>query len=314
LISEDSAVALDADTRARIEALVASDRVVLFMKGTRQRPQCGFSAATVERLDGLLEHYTDVDVLADDAIRSGIKEYGNWPTIPQLYVDGELLGGADIVQSLADSGELQRLLGVPEPDRTPPEIQLSDAAAAAIAPALAEAGEAHLFLVVDREFQPRFELREGGANDIAVAANGVEIRFDPASAKRARGAQIGWVETAGGAGLSIHLPEAPNAVPALDVHALRQRLAAGDITVIDVRPATERAIAPFPGAEVFEPESHERLTGLPKDTPLAFLCHHGRSSLDAARHFRAHGFSNVTNVEGGIDAWSREIDPALPRY
>jgi monothiol glutaredoxin len=84
--------------------------------------------------------------------------------------------------------------------------------------------------------------------------------------------------------------------------------------VIDVRPAADRARAPFAGAEVFEPETHERLTGLPKDTPLAFLCHHGNSSRSAAEHFREHGFTDVWNIEGGIDAWAREIDPSVPRY
>ncbi|MGA9421605.1 MAG: Grx4 family monothiol glutaredoxin [Rhodanobacteraceae bacterium] len=305
---------LAADTRARIDTLLASDRVVLFMKGTRTRPQCGFSAATVEYLDGLLDAYTSVDVLADEAIRAGIKEYGNWPTIPQLYVEGELVGGADIVRSLHDSGELHRLLHLPEPDRTAPSIRLSDAAAKAMQPALADAGERRLFLVVDRTFQPQFQMRETHTNDIVTIANGVEIRFDLASAQRARGARIDWIDTPQGSGLSIHLPLAPARVRALDVHALKRRLSDGDITVIDVRPASERALAPFAGAEVFEPDSHDRLAALPKNTPLAFLCHHGNSSRNAAEHFCDLGFSDVHNVQGGIDAWSREIDPTLPRY
>ena len=123
-------------TRARIEELLASHRVVLFMKGTRNAPQCGFSAATTDRLNALLDDYATVNVLADDEIRQGIKEYGNWPTIPQLYIDSELVGGADIVQSMFDSGELHRALGVAEPDRTPPAITVSDAAVAAIRQAL----------------------------------------------------------------------------------------------------------------------------------------------------------------------------------
>ncbi|MGA8277296.1 MAG: Grx4 family monothiol glutaredoxin [Rhodanobacteraceae bacterium] len=302
------------DTRAHIETLLASDRVVLFMKGTRSRPQCGFSSATVECLDQLLDTYTSVDVLADEAIRAGIKEYGNWPTIPQLYVQGELVGGADIVRSLHDSGELHRLLHVPEPDRTAPSISLSDAATKAMQPALADAGEGSLFLIIDRAFQPQFQMREASANDIVTITNGIEIHFDLASAQRARGARIDWVDTPQGSGLSIHLPLAPARVRSLDVHTLKQRLSDGDITVIDVRPAAERTLAPFAGAEVFEPKSHDRLAALPKDTPLAFLCHHGNSSRNAAEHFRDLGFSDVHNIEGGIDAWSRDIDPALPRY
>lgn len=301
-------------TRDRIENLLASHRVVLFMKGTRHAPQCGFSAATTDRLDALLEDYATVDVLADEEIRQGIKEYGNWPTIPQLYVDRELVGGADIVQSMFDSGELHRVLGVPEPDRTPPAITISDAAVAAIRQALADADGMKLFLVVDGHFRPQFQLREPTGNEIVVVANGLEIGFDVASAARARGASIDWTKTPHGEGLAIHLPEAPSPVKSMDVATLKRRLDAGDVTVIDVRPPQDRALAPFARAEILDSTTHARLASLPKDTPLAFICHHGNSSRGAAEHFREHGFRDVYNVEGGVDAWSREIDPGVPRY
>ncbi len=237
------------DTRARIETLLASDRVVLFMKGDRGSPQCGFSAATTERLNSILDDYTTVDVLADEDIRSGIKEFGQWPTIPQLYVDGELLGGADIVQSMFDSGELHRVLGVAEPDRTPPQITVSDGAVTAIRSALADAGDMRLFLIVDGRFQPQFQLRDAGPNDIVVEANGLQIHFDVASAQRARGASIDWTKTPHGEGLAIHLPAAPQALKSIDVEALQRRLAVGDITLIDVRPDNERAIASIAAAD-----------------------------------------------------------------
>jgi monothiol glutaredoxin len=97
-------------TRAKIASLIASDRVVLFMKGDRAFPQCGFSARVVQILDSLLPKYTTVDVLRAPEIREGIKEYSSWPTIPQLYVDGEFLGGCDIVTELYQSGELKQKL------------------------------------------------------------------------------------------------------------------------------------------------------------------------------------------------------------
>lgn len=302
------------DTRARIETLLASDRVVLFMKGDRGAPQCGFSAATTERLNSILDDYTTVDVLADEDIRSGIKEFGQWPTIPQLYVDGELLGGADIVQSMFDSGELHRVLGVAEPDRTPPQITVSDGAVTAIRSALADAGDMRLFLIVDGRFQPQFQLRDAGPNDIVVEANGLQIHFDVASAQRARGASIDWTKTPHGEGLAIHLPAAPQALKSIDVEALQRRLAVGDITLIDVRADNERAIASIAAADVLSPETHARLTALPKDTPLAFICHHGISSRNAAEHFREHGFTQLYNVEGGIEAWSAKVDASVPRY
>ena len=302
------------DVRLRIEAILADHPVVLFMKGTREAPSCGFSAATVGALNDLLENYHTVNVLADEAIRQGIKEFGNWPTIPQLYVKGELVGGADIVRSMVTSGEMHGLLGVPAPDRTPPDISISDTAAQQIRAALADAQGMGLFLAIDARFHPQFQLREIDGTEIRAQANGIEVLFDPASAKRARGAHIGWAETAQGEGLSIDLPAAPPRVRDIDVHRLKQMLDEGTITVIDVRSAAERELAPFAGAEVLDAASHERLTGLPKDSALAFLCHHGNSSRTAAEHFRERGLRVVHNVEGGIDAWSREIDSDVPRY
>ncbi len=103
-------MSLSEETRGRIAQIVESDRTVLFMKGNRNVPQCGFSATLVQILDQLLPDYATVDVLSDPEIREGIKEFSSWPTIPQLYVDGEFLGGCDIVRELYSSGELQKKL------------------------------------------------------------------------------------------------------------------------------------------------------------------------------------------------------------
>jgi monothiol glutaredoxin len=101
-------------TRSKISSLIGSDRVVLFMKGDRAYPQCCFSARVVQILDSLLPRYTTVDVLRAPDVREGIKEFSSWPTIPQLYVDGEFLGGCDIVTELYTTGELkQKLEGAP---------------------------------------------------------------------------------------------------------------------------------------------------------------------------------------------------------
>ena len=108
---------LDDATRQRIEKIIGSDRVVLFMKGDRQMPQCGFSATVVQILDSLLPEYTTVDVLADPRVREGVKAFSSWPTIPQLYVGGEFLGGCDIVREMYGSGELQQLLAGPGAQR-----------------------------------------------------------------------------------------------------------------------------------------------------------------------------------------------------
>ncbi len=100
------------DTQDRIRETVTGHPVVLFMKGSPQFPQCGFSASAIQILkaSGVDKPFT-VDVLQDDEIRQGIKEYANWPTIPQLYVNGEFVGGADILREMYQSGELQQMVG-----------------------------------------------------------------------------------------------------------------------------------------------------------------------------------------------------------
>jgi len=301
---------------ARIESLLSQSPVVLFMKGTRAAPRCGFSAAAVGVLDELLPDYLTVDVLEDAEIREGIKAYGNWPTIPQLYVKGELVGGSDIVQSMYTSGELQELFGLPKPDRTPPLITIGDAAADAIRAALADAEpDARLTLSIDARFQAQFHLAEADAALISADAGGIAIQMDLATAQRARGIRIDWVETAQGAGLSIDNPNAPPAVQPLSARELKQRLDAGEaITLVDVRPPDERARATL--AQPFRTldDGVEALAALPKDGALAFLCHSGARSARAAEHFRSLGFRRLYNVEGGIDAWARDVDPAVPRY
>jgi len=99
-----------ADPQSRIADIVQSHDVVLFMKGTPLFPQCGFSSRAVAILDHLGAPYETVDVLQDQEIRTGIKEYSDWPTIPQLYVKGEFVGGSDIMMEMFESGELQQLV------------------------------------------------------------------------------------------------------------------------------------------------------------------------------------------------------------
>ena len=99
------------DAQNRIDELVKSNDIVLFMKGSALFPQCGFSSRAVAILDRLGATYETVDVLQDAEIRNGIKEYSDWPTIPQLYVKGEFVGGSDIMMEMFESGELKQLVG-----------------------------------------------------------------------------------------------------------------------------------------------------------------------------------------------------------
>ncbi len=97
------------DTKNQIDEIVKTNDVVLFMKGTKTMPQCGFSSRVAGVLNFMGVDYADVNVLADDDVRQGIKDYSDWPTIPQLYVKGEFVGGCDIVTEMTLSGELDQL-------------------------------------------------------------------------------------------------------------------------------------------------------------------------------------------------------------
>ena len=100
----------DVDVNQRIERLVGKSDIVLFMKGSALFPQCGFSSRAIAILDHLGVSYETVDVLQDQEVRNGIKAYSDWPTVPQLYVKGEFVGGSDIMMEMFESGELKQLV------------------------------------------------------------------------------------------------------------------------------------------------------------------------------------------------------------
>lgn len=308
-------MSLDPALRSRIESILTANRVVLFMKGQPTMPQCGFSAKAVGALQDLGVEFAHVNVLADPEIREGIKAYGDWPTIPQLYIDSELVGGSDIILQMASSGELSSVLGLAAPDRTPPRITVTPAAVEMLRGALADAPGASLQLGIDASFQPNFQLAPHDDNAIAAESNGLRVQFDLASARRAEGITIDWVDDIRGKGLAIDNPNAPKAVQELSVRDADDQRRAGTLTVVDVRPADERAIASIGGDfKTFDGNNRAELEALPKDTPLAFLCHHGGRSAQAAEQFRALGFSKVYNITGGIDAWSDAVDNSVPKY
>lgn len=306
---------LDPALRTRIQTLLGANRVVLFMKGEPRAPQCGFSAKAIAALDATGVDYVHVDVLSDSAIREGIKAYGDWPTIPQLYIDGELVGGSDIIGQMAGSGELHAALGLPAPDRTPPRITLTPAALAMLREALANAGDGHALKIdIDPQYHARLQLAPVEANAIATEVGGIRVQLDLASARRAAGLSIDWVDDERGRGLVIDNPNAPPKVRGLSPIEAASKLAAGTITLVDVRPPEERAFAsiraPF---ATLDNDGLAELEALPRDTALAFVCHHGRRSQQAAEHFRQLGFSELYNIQGGIDAWA-DADPGVPRY
>lgn len=303
----------------RIETILKADRVVLFMKGTRSQPRCGFSATVVEMLDEMLPSYTTVDVLADSEIREGIKVWGDWPTIPQLYIGGELIGGADITKDLFASGELHRLLGVNKAAPPSVTVRITPAAAAVLVEAREQEPADHRFLRlgVNARFQHSLSFGPALPGDAACESEGIAIRIDPQSAKRADGVVIDFV-TQPQSGFRIENPHEPPRVKSVSVKELKARLEAASpshpVRLYDVRTPQEWATARIPGATLVDDAIRADIATLPKDTPLYFTCHHGGRSLAAAESYLRQGFTTVYNVEGGVDAWSQHVDASVPRY
>jgi monothiol glutaredoxin len=317
---------MDDSTREQIEGAIRNNPVVLFMKGTPRAPRCGFSATVAGILDELVGEYKTVDVLADGKIRDGIKEFSEWPTIPQLYVKGEFVGGCDIVREMYESGELHETLGVRAEPVAAPRINLSPSAAQALGEALADARsqepgtEQYIRVEIDGDYQHGLSIGGKQPRDIEVPLQaaghpGIVLLFDRSSARRAEGLSIDYVQGPEGPAFKLENPNEPPRVKSIDVHTLKEKMAAdASIELLDVRSQKERDLAKIEGSKLLDREVQQYVLGLDKSTPLYFHCHHGQRSQQAAAYFLSQGFQNVFNVAGGIDAWSIEVDPQVPRY
>jgi monothiol glutaredoxin len=303
----------DNTVNARIEELIGSSRIFLFMKGNKSFPQCGFSGAVVGILDELGVDFETCDVIKNPDIRQGIKTFSDWPTIPQLYIDQEFVGGSDIIRQMSGSGELHKMLGLEVVEVEPPTITITDNAKAAIEGAM-EDEQGVLRMMVSPRFQYQMGFGPAEAGDFAVTSNGVTVQIDRGSAKRANGMTIDFQDGPQG-GVLIDNPNEPAKVKEMSVEELKTAQGADDtLKLYDVRTDEEREIATIAGAIHLTPEAMDELMALPKDTTLVFHCHHGGRSQSAAQDLVSQGFQKVYNLVGGIDGWSTQIDPSVPRY
>ena len=301
--------------RSRIESTITSNEVVLFMKGTPQQPQCGFSATVIGILNNLGSDYETVNVLEDAEIRDGIKEYSQWPTIPQLYIGDEFVGGCDVVQQMYTSGDLHQMLGREPVKVKAPEITISDDAASAIQDAMAHQPGVAVHLRIDANWDHQFSLGPAKGHEITAVSNGIEILFDLDSAQRADGLALDMAENQDGAGFSVHNPNAPAPAAQMSVAELKAKLDAGEpVHLFDVRDQHEREYARIEGSRLLDEEAGKSIDALGKDELIVFHCHSGVRSQSAADYFSRQGFTNAHSLTGGIDAWSVEIDPGVPRY
>jgi monothiol glutaredoxin len=307
---------LSEGVRSQIDGLVKNHRVVLFMKGNRSFPQCGFSATVVGILNGYVPKYETFNVLSSPDVRDGIKEYSSWPTIPQLYVDGKFVGGCDIVKELHQTGELAKLLGVERPAVAPPaapsKLEVTDEAAKAILEAQKEADGDPLRLTIDGRYDYDLFFDPKRADDRVLEAAGVTLLLDPESAGRAGDIRIGAVP---GKGFFVENSKAPPRVKPMTADTLKKLLEtdAKHIMLLDVRPEGERNIASISGHKPLDPTMIDELTSLPDDVRVVVYCHHGHRSRAAAEQLLQRGVKNIYNLDGGVDAYA-SVDSKVPRY
>lgn len=309
-------MALDPQIKQKIDGLVQQDAVVLFMKGTRSFPQCGFSASVVNILNTLIPKFATVNVLSDPDVRGGMKEYSDWPTFPQLFIKGEFVGGADIVRQMFESGELEKKLGDLVAPAKAVNVTVTPRAATELKDALKEGSPGDVIhLTITQAWEHQLDIGAKEATHVTVESNGITVQLDRASAARANGVSIDFVEDASGAGFKIENPNRPSIVREVSPKDMKSLLDSGKVKhFYDVRTQKERDIAQLAGATLLDDSVMAQIEALPKDTPIAFHCHHGGRSRGAAEHFLKQGFKTVYNVAGGIDAWSKDLDPSIKRY
>lgn len=299
---------MDPQFKERIDKLLSDHKIVLFMKGYKTQPMCGFSARVVSMLSELEVDYHSENIFDDPEMRSGMKDYSNWPTFPQLYIDGEFVGGCDIVTGMFQDGSLHTMLGVIREEVATPSIEISDAAVAAFLAAMQRYDGVHVIVDISPQFQYDIGLGQAGSSEMAVTSNEFTIYMSRSAAKRANGMKIDFQNGQ----IKIDNPNEPISVRGLNVRELKQWMdMKKEHILFDVRGEEEREIARIESARPFSPET---LEGISKDAVLVFHCHHGGRSLNAAQMVLEQGFQNVYNLEGGIHAWSMHIDPMIRTY
>lgn len=302
----------------RIQRLVEENEVVVFMKGTRTAPQCGFSARMCDILDEFLEEYRTVDVLADPPMREGIKTFSNWPTIPQLYVRSKFIGGSDIIHEMTKTGELAEILGKGPIELIEPEVTLTPAAEAAFLrfwEAEGDTEEPVVRITVGSDWEPLLDLDQLREGDVVLDMGELDLVMTRSTARRIGGITIDFVERGGQMGFKVDNPNRPPMVGQLTVTELKEWMNAGKPhLLVDVRTPEERATAKIEPSVLLDEAWKSKLEELDRHQTLVFYCHHGLRSQQAAQHTLRLGFRDVHNLLGGIDAWSLHVDPNVPRY
>lgn len=286
------------ELRSKLQGMVDSHDVVLFMKGTRQQPQCGFSNRVVGILEELEIDYQTYNVFSDPDIRSGMKDFSQWPTFPQLYIKQEFVGGCDLVTEMMQSGELPGMLGVKFEEIEPPTIYCSPNILSLFKESLAQ-HDGGIHLDVSKNFQYDIFIGPKNKDQIETIVDGIPFYLSRGSAKRANGISLDFKDGDNG-GVLIDNPNEPTFqdIAVSDVESWLADNPGAKVYQIGVG---ADAILPF--ATAFDAVAHQEIDSLGKDHPIAFMCMMGVRSQQAAKTLAFQGYNNVYNIVGGLNAW-----------
>ncbi|MGA7118763.1 MAG: rhodanese-like domain-containing protein, partial [Polyangiaceae bacterium] len=208
---------------------------------------------------------------------------------------------------------LQHLFQVDREATMAPKVTVTAAATMAFKEAIAGGGDV-IRLEINANYECQLLVGAKERGDLEVSSNGVPLYIPRGSASLAEGITIDFVEAAQGMAFKIENPNEPPRVRPIGPKELKALLDAGRVELFDVRPDNERAKASIAQANKLDAEGQEYLLSLEKDAPIAFHCHHGVRSRTAAEELLREGFTRVYNLEGGIEAWSNQVDPSVPHY
>lgn len=298
-----------------IEFIFNVNCVVLFMKGQLLMLQCGFLVKVVGVLQDLGVEFVYVNVLVDQEICEGIKVYGDWLIILQLYIDGELVGGSDIVLQMVVSGELSSVLGLVVLDCILLSIIVILVVVEMFKGVLVDVLGVVLQLFIDVGFQLNFQFVLYDEGVIVVEFNGLCVQFDLVSVCCVNGIIIDWVDDIRGKGLVIDNLNVFKLVQEISVCDVDDLVCVGNIILVDVCLVDECEIVVVGVLfKIFDGNGCVVLEVLLKDIVLVFMCYYGGCSVQVVEQFCVLGFIKVFNVIGGINVWLEDVDNGVLKY
>ena len=300
------------NTQEKIDNLINENNILLFMKGDKFAPQCGFSAKVIEILNHYCSMYKTVNVLEDNNIREGIKEYSKWPTIPQLYVNKEFIGGCDILTEMHQSGDLLDIFNIKIKSSDNIKLEISKSAKSAFGKIISESNEGNTVrLSVDSKNNTNLSFEDKKDKDIQFEYDNFKLIIDPLSSSRITNLKIDFIEDKNSSGFSIINLDQDN-IEQIDAAKLKSMIENKEkFELIDVRTTQEYNENNISCARLLENIEDNFFDKLNKNTKLIFQCRSGKRSQNMALKFKEKGFKNIANLKGGILAWDEFNNKSL---